>query len=56
MKPLHDVNFDDVICTWRRVENDDTLYKNVIFNILKVWKSYFPHQKLIRDMIVVFYH
>ena len=29
-------------------------YHNIIFIILKVWKSYFPHQKLIRDMIVVF--
>ena len=44
MYPLHDVNFDDVICTWRRVKNDVTLYHNVIFIILKVWKSYFPHQ------------
>ena len=23
-RPLHDVNFDDVICTWRRVKNDIT--------------------------------
>ena len=41
MKPLHDDNFDDVICTWRHVKNDITLYHNVIFIILKVWKLYF---------------
>ena len=29
-------------------------YHNVIFIILKVWKSYFPHQKQITDQILVF--
>ena len=49
MLPLHDVNFDDVIYTWLHVKNDVKLHHNFIFIILKVWKSYFPHQKLIRD-------
>ena len=35
-------------------KNDVTLYHDVIFIILKVWKSYFQHQKLIRDKIAVF--
>ena len=43
MQPLHDVNFDDDICIWGRVKNDVTLYHNVIFIILKVWKPYFQH-------------
>ena len=47
MQPLHGVNFDDAICTWRRVKNDVMLYHNVIFIIVKVWKSYFQHQKVL---------
>ena len=33
MLPLHDVNLDDVICFWRRVENDVTLDQNVILKV-----------------------
>ena len=50
MKLLHDVNFDDIICNWRRMKNDVTLYHDVIIIILTVWKLYFPHQKLIIEI------